>query len=142
MRISDSAFNPARRDGNFEVFHVVVFSRFRDVAYCWNSFIMGNPYSCSNFGQFLGDYSSVGSGMSTGPPIGTSLRRNTHFEPTYTFLQLSVRLGVGLRKLVLKKKSQKEKSHNRYMSLMCPLKLASRIGMELLVSVEADDVIN
>jgi hypothetical protein len=74
--MSDSAFSSARQDGNFEVFHVVMCPRFRDVAYCWNSFsfIMGNPYSRSNFGQFLGDYSGVGSDMSTGPPKGTSLR--------------------------------------------------------------------
>jgi hypothetical protein len=37
IRISDSAFNTARRDGNFEVFHVVMcrISHFRDVAHCW-----------------------------------------------------------------------------------------------------------
>jgi hypothetical protein len=102
---------------------------------------MGNPYSRSNFGQFLGDYSGVGSGMSTRPPKGTSLRQNTHFEPSCTFLRLSVRAGREPEKTG-KKKVKKKKSHNRYMSPMCPLKPASRIGMELLVSVEADDVIN
>jgi hypothetical protein len=93
----------------------------RDVAYCWNSFIMGNPYSRSNFGQFLGDYSGVGSGILTRPPKGTSLRQNTHFEPSCTFLRLSVRAGREPEKTG---KKSKKKSHNRYMSPMCPLKPA------------------
>jgi hypothetical protein len=107
IRISNSAFNPARRDGNFEVFHVVLcrILHIRDVAYCWNSFIMGNPYFRSNFGQFLGDYSGVGSGMSTRPPKGTSLRQNTHFEPSCTFLRLSVRAGREPEKTGKVKKS-------------------------------------
>jgi hypothetical protein len=57
------------------------------------SFTIGNPYSPSNFGQFWGDYSGVGSGMSTRPRKGTSLRQNTHFEPSCTFLRLSVPAG-------------------------------------------------
>jgi hypothetical protein len=35
----------------------------------------------------------VGSDMSTRPPKGTSLRQNTHFEPSCTFLRFSVRAG-------------------------------------------------
>jgi hypothetical protein len=31
--------------------------------------------------------------MSTKPPNGASLRQNTHFEPSCTFLLLSVRAG-------------------------------------------------
>jgi hypothetical protein len=120
IRISNRSFNAARRDGNFEVFHVVVcrILHFRDVAYCWNSFIMGNPYFRSNFGKFSGDYSGVGSGMSTKLPKGMSLRQNTHFEPSCTFLRLSIRAGRE------PEKTGKKKSHNRYMSPMCPLKPA------------------
>jgi hypothetical protein len=47
-------------------------------------------------------------------------------------------LGVSLIKRVKKVK----KSHDRYTSPMCSSKPARRIGMEPLVSVEADDVIN
>jgi hypothetical protein len=45
-------------------------------------------------------------------------------------------LGVSLRKLV------KKVNFYGYISPMCPLKAARRIGMELRVNVEGDDVIN
>jgi hypothetical protein len=97
IRISDSTLNSARRDGNFEVFRVVVcrILHIHDVAYCWNSLIMGNPCSRSNFEQFLGNYSGVGGGMSTRPLKGTSLRQNTHFEPSGSAFQMVELLPLG-----------------------------------------------
>jgi hypothetical protein len=77
------------------------------LAHTWICFVkFEGAYSRSNFGQFLGDYSGVGSGMSTRPPKGTSLRQNTHFEPSCTFLRLSVRAGREPEKTGKKKKKK------------------------------------
>jgi hypothetical protein len=142
FRISNSAFNPARRDGNFEVFHVVVchILHIRDVAYCWNSFIMGNPYSRSNFGQFWGITPVWRVVCRPDPQKAHPCVRTRILSHHAPFYDSPFGLGVNLRKLV--KNKNKKKSHNRSMSPLCPLKPASRIGMGLRVSVEADDVIN
>jgi hypothetical protein len=95
IRSFASALNSARRDGNFEVLHVVVCRRFSDVASYLDWYFVYNGKSLFpvKFWPVLGDYSGVGSDMSIRPPKGTSLRQNTHFEPSCTFLRLSVRAG-------------------------------------------------
>jgi hypothetical protein len=111
IRIFISAFNPARRDGTFEVFHVVVcrILHILDVWYCWNSFIMGNPYRWSSFGEFLGDFSGVGSDVSTRPQKARPCARTHILSHHAPFYDSPFGLGVNLRKLVKKvlKKSQK-----------------------------------
>jgi hypothetical protein len=81
--------------------------------------------------------------MSTRPAKGTDLCVRTRILSHHTpFYDSPFGQGVSLRKLVKKLLKSQKKSQNRYISPMCPLKPASRIGMELLVSVDADNVIN
>jgi hypothetical protein len=112
----------------------------RDVAHCWNSFFVYNGKFLFQvkFWSVLGALIWCGEWHVDQAPKRHILASEHVF---WAIMHLSTTLRSGCAWARENWWRSPKRSHNRYVS-MCPLKPAWHIGMELLVSVEGDDVID